>query len=111
VSTSPSSPVGADAVLGALGDPTRRSVLEAVAESGPLTATELAVPFGISRQAVSKHLTVLEQAGLVRATRVGREARYEVVPGSLDAATVWLDRVGAAWDRRLTRLRRHLADD
>jgi len=102
--------VSADAVLGALGDPTRRAVLQAVAEAGPLTATELAGPTGISRQAVSKHLGVLEQAGLVRATRVGREARYEVVPGSLDPAVAWLDRVGTAWDRRLSSLRRHLAD-
>lgn len=100
----------ADAVLGALGDPTRRAVLEAVATGGPLTATELSGPTGISRQAVSKHLGVLEQAGLVHATRVGREARYEVVPGSLDPAALWLDRVGTAWDQRLARLRRHLAE-
>jgi DNA-binding transcriptional ArsR family regulator len=86
-------------------------VLQAVAERGPLTPTELAGPAGISRQAVSKHLGVLQQAGLVRATRVGREARYEVVPGSLDPAAAWLDRVGTAWDTRLDRLRRHLADD
>jgi DNA-binding transcriptional ArsR family regulator len=86
-------------------------VLQAVAEQGPLTATDLARPVGISRQAMSKHLAVLQQAGLVRAERVGREARYEVVPGSLDAATAWLDRVGSAWDRRLSRLRTHLADD
>jgi DNA-binding transcriptional ArsR family regulator len=101
----------ADAVLGALGDPTRREVLQAVAERGPLTPTELAGPAGISRQAVSKHLGVLQQAGLVKATRVGREARYEVVPGSLDPAAASLDRVGTAWDTRLDRLRRHLADD
>ncbi len=103
--------VDADAVLGALGDATRRSVLQAVAEGGPLTPTELAGPAGISRQAVSKHLGVLEHAGLVRAERVGREARYEVVPGSLDPAAAWIDRVGTAWDTRLGRLRRHLADD
>ena len=104
------SPPAADAVLGALGDPTRRALLQAVAEQGPLTPTELAGPAGISRQAVSKHLAVLEQAGLVAAERVGREARYAVVPGSLDPASAWLDRVGAAWDRRLGRLRRHLTD-
>lgn len=100
----------ADTVLGALGDPTRRAVLEAVARRGPLTATELSGPAGISRQAVSKHLGVLEQAGLVHATRVGREARYEVVTGSLEPATQWLDRIGSAWDDRLARLRHHLAD-
>ena len=104
-------PIGADDILGALGDRTRRSLLQAVAEQGPLTATELATPSGISRQAVSKHLGVLEQAGLVRAVRVGREARYEVVPGSLTPAAAWLERVGRAWDDRLIRLRRHLDED
>jgi DNA-binding transcriptional ArsR family regulator len=108
---SPVGPPDAESVLSALGDPTRRSLLEAVAGQGPSTATELAGPAGISRQAVSKHLATLEAAGLVRADRVGRETRYEVVPRSLDPATAWLDRVGSAWDRRLTRLRRHLADD
>lgn len=103
-------PPTADAVLGALADPTRRALLEAVAADGPLTATELSGPAGISRQAVSKHLGVLEQAGLVHATRIGREARYEIVPGSLDPAARWLARVGTAWDERLSRLRRHLAD-
>jgi DNA-binding transcriptional ArsR family regulator len=107
----PATARGADAVLGALGDPTRRALLQAVAEQGPLTATELAGPAGISRQAVSKHLTTLEHAGLVQAVRAGRESRYEVVPGSLDPAAAWLDRVGSAWDRRLARLRRHLADE
>lgn len=99
-----------DGVLSALGDPTRRLLLEAIAEQGPVTPTELAGPAGITRQAVSKHLAVLEQAGVVRAERVGREARYEVAAGGLDPAVAWLDRVGGAWDRRLQRLRRHLAD-
>jgi DNA-binding transcriptional ArsR family regulator len=97
-------------VLTALGDPMRRHLLQAVADEGPLTATELAGPAGISRQAVAKHLTVLVQAGVVRAERAGRETRYEVVPGGLDPATAWLDEVGSAWDRRLSRLRRHLSD-
>ncbi len=101
----------ADAVLGALGDPTRRSLLAAVAERGPVTPTELAGPAGVSRQAVSKHLVVLEQAGLVHAERVGREARYEVVPDALLPARAWLDQVGSAWDDRLRRLRRHVTDD
>jgi len=102
-------PAGAtpDAVLAALGDTTRRQLLEAIAELGPVSPTDLAGPAGISRQAVSKHLQVLEQAGVVRAERVGREARYEVVAGGLDPAAQWLDRVGGAWDRRLQRLRRH----
>jgi len=110
VSATPSPRTRADAALSALGDPTRRAVLQAVAERGPLTATELAAPAGISRQAMSKHLGLLEQAGLVHAEKVGRETRYEIVPGSLDPAAAWLDRVGTAWDARLGRLRRHLAE-
>ena len=89
-------------------DPSRRAAGRR--RAGPLTATELAAPAGISRQAMSKHLGLLEQAGLVHGERVGRETRYEIVPGSLDPAAAWLDRVGTAWDARLGRLRRHLAD-
>lgn len=99
-----------EVVLSALGDPTRRQLLEAIAERGPATPTELAGPAGITRQAVSKHLAVLEAAGVVRAERVGREARYEVVDGGLDPAAAWLQRVGGAWDRRLQRLRRHVQE-
>lgn len=98
----------AGAALGALGDATRRAVYEAVAAQGPLTATELAERLPVSRQAVRKHLVVLADAGLVRAERHGREARYEPVPDAARAAAAWLEGLGAAWDDRLGRLRRHL---
>lgn len=98
------------AVLGALGDPTRRAVYEAVARRGPLTPTELAERLPVSRQAVSKHLGVLAEAGLVRSERHGREARFEPVPRATASTAAWMDELGAAWDDRLGRLRRHLAD-
>lgn len=100
----------ASAVLDALADPTRRRLLEAVAHDGPVTATDLAAETPISRQAVRKHLGVLEAAGIVQVERVGREARFSVVPGALDGAVEWMAGVGAAWDDRLRRLRRHLAE-
>ena len=98
----------AGAVFAALADPTRRSVMQRVAERGSATATELAAELPVTRQAVAKHLGALEQAGLVAATRQGRETRFTVTPEPLTDAMAWLADVGAAWDRRLAGLRRHL---
>jgi DNA-binding transcriptional ArsR family regulator len=100
----------ADAIFDALGDATRRRLFDTVASTGPITATELAGELPVTRQAVTKHLQVLAEAGLVTATRSGREKRYEAVPGALDDARVWLDEVGRRWDTRLGALRRHLRD-
>jgi len=97
-----------DAVFDALGDATRRRLFDAVASAGPITATELAEDLPVTRQAVTKHLVVLADAGLVTATRSGREKRYEAVPDALDDARTWLDDVGRRWDARLRALRRHL---
>jgi DNA-binding transcriptional ArsR family regulator len=98
-----------DGVLGALADPTRRSLFERLVSGGPDTATNLAHDFPVSRQAVVKHLQVLTNAGLVEPRRDGREVRYAVEPGGLDEAVAWIVRTGEAWDRRLDRLRRALA--
>jgi DNA-binding transcriptional ArsR family regulator len=99
-----------DAVFGALADPTRRGVLRLVASAGPVTATELATQLPVTRQAITKHLGVLGDAGLVDATREGRETRYRAQLEPLDAVTSWIGEVGTAWDDRLHRLRRHLHD-
>lgn len=96
-------------VFAALADPTRRRLLELLAECGDGTATELAAEFRISRQAVTKHLAALAAAGLVSAERAGRETRYRVTPAPLDEAVAWMTEVGARWDERLEALRRHLA--
>ena len=98
-----------DLVFDALGDPGRRSLVEAVADRGSATATELAAELPVTRQAVAKQLTALADAGLMRATRAGRETRYEVTPQPLEDAVAWMVEVGVAWDDRLARLRASLA--
>jgi DNA-binding transcriptional ArsR family regulator len=97
-----------DDVLGALADPTRRSLFERLAAGGPDTATHLADGLPVTRQAVVKHLQVLASAGLLTSAREGREVRYRAEPGALDDAVAWMVRTGAAWDRRLDRLRRRV---
>jgi DNA-binding transcriptional ArsR family regulator len=100
---------GVDGVFAALGDPGRRSLVEAVATRGTATATELSADLPVTRQAVAKQLSLLAGAGLLRATRVGRETRYEMTPEPLEQAVEWMVAVGAAWDERLAALRRTLA--
>lgn len=99
-----------DGVFAALADPTRRSVLESLVHGGATTATALARRLPVTRQAVGKHLSTLERAGLVRARRVGREARYEPEPEPLTAAAQWLTVLAREWDERLERIRA-LAED
>jgi DNA-binding transcriptional ArsR family regulator len=97
-----------DAVFAALADPTRRRLLDQLSNEGPLTATELAASYPVSRQAVVKHLGALTAAGLLDAERHGREVRYGVVPGRLGGASSWLVEVGTRWDHRLEALQRQL---
>jgi DNA-binding transcriptional ArsR family regulator len=97
-----------DAVFAALGDPSRRGLLQRIAERGAATATELAAELPITRQAVTKHLAALVRAGLLRGERRGRETRYELTPDPLTDAIDWMESVGAAWDERLDALRAHL---
>jgi DNA-binding transcriptional ArsR family regulator len=97
-----------DAVFDALGDPSRRTLVRAIAARGDATATELAAELPVTRQAVAKQLGALADAGLLRATRSGRETRYAVTPEPLGDAVDWMVEVGAAWDDRLARLGRSL---
>lgn len=100
-----SADVRADEVFAALADPTRRLVLQTVVRGGGgTTATAVAHRLPVTRQAVGKHLAVLERAGLVQARRVGREARYEPRTAALTAAADWLSVLAAEWDDRLSRL-------
>lgn len=98
-----------DLVFDALGDPGRRSLVRAIAARGDATATELAAELPVTRQAVSKQLAALAEAGLLRATRSGRETRYAVTPEPLRDAVQWMTEVGARWDERLERLGHSLA--
>lgn len=95
-----------DSVLGALADPTRRRLLGLLAAQGEATATSLAGQLPVSRQAVVKHLTVLDAAGLVSGGRVGREVRYSVRPAALNATARWMAGLAADWDRRLANIKR-----
>lgn len=94
-----------DAVFTALSDPTRRSVFEHVAAHGGITASVLAGQLPVSRQAVTKHLDSLGDAGLVAKQRVGREVLYSATPGPLTDVMEWAADVGSAWDARLERLK------
>jgi DNA-binding transcriptional ArsR family regulator len=93
-----------DVVFAALADPTRRRVLEFLVRGGPSTATGLAVRLPVTRQAVGKHLAVLERAGLVQARRVGREARYEPRTAALVTTASWLTVLAGEWDGRPARI-------
>jgi DNA-binding transcriptional ArsR family regulator len=95
-------------VFAALSDPTRRRLLDHLSRRGPASATELAGALPISRQAVSKHLALLEEAGLVAGERAGRERRFRLTPAPLSEAVSWITSVGAEWDDRLDALRRQL---
>jgi DNA-binding transcriptional ArsR family regulator len=99
----------AGAVFAALADPTRRALLGQVADDPGVTATALAAPLAVSRQAVVKHLQALSDAGLVAGERHGREVRWSVTPAPLSDAMAWMADVGAQWDRRLARLKTQLS--
>ena len=99
-----------DELWSAVGDPTRRRLLDLLlavgASGGQATATSLAEQLPVTRQAVAKHLGVLDRAGLVRATTAGREKRYRVDDAQLARAVDQLAAVERAWDGRLRRIKR-----
>ncbi|MDI2125555.1 ArsR/SmtB family transcription factor [Yinghuangia seranimata] len=92
-------------VLSALADPTRRRILDLLAESDGGTATALATRLPISRQAVVKHLAVLDRADLVTGRQSGREVRYRVRPEGLEGTARWMNGLAAQWDRRLAAIK------
>ncbi|PFG43222.1 ArsR family transcriptional regulator [Isoptericola jiangsuensis] len=95
-----------DELWSALGDPTRRRMLDVLVGQGASTATSLAGVLPVTRQAVAKHLLVLERAGLVHAVTVGRQKQFRLDEAQLRRAMAQLADVGAAWDARLSRVRR-----
>jgi len=94
----------------ALGDATRLSVVRKLGAGGALSATSLADGAQVTRQAIVKHLQVLEGAGLVTHEKRGREVLYAINPGRLDDARAFLDDVSASWDRAIERLRALVED-
>jgi DNA-binding transcriptional ArsR family regulator len=100
-------PLSSERVFDALADPTRRRIVERIAKA-PATAGELAARLPITRQAVVKHLAILEAAGLAEGERDGRRVIYKLTPAPFVEATTWMHSVGAAWDRRVANLERSL---
>jgi len=92
-----------DATFAALADPTRRAILARLA-SGDATVTELAEPFAMSQPAISKHLKVLERAGLISRGRDAQRRPCRIEPGQLRAARDWLDNYRGYWEESYQRL-------
>lgn len=101
-------PEGAAPLFAALGDSTRLELVARLSREGPQSISALAEDTTISRQAVTKHLEVLEEAGLATSRREGRERIFELRPQKLAAAHRYLDQIGRQWDAALGRLQAHL---
>jgi DNA-binding transcriptional ArsR family regulator len=92
-----------DATFAALADPTRRAILARLAE-GEATVMELAAPFAISQPAISKHLKVLEHAGLISTGQDAQRRPRKIEPAALEAANQWLERYREIWEANYARL-------
>lgn len=93
-------------VFGALADANRRRMLDALLHDGSTSVPALTGTLPITRQAIAKHLTALDDAGLVeRVAGRGREVRYRLRPGGLEPAAAWIRTADAAWSERLDRLK------
>ncbi|MBB5518574.1 ArsR/SmtB family transcription factor [Amphiplicatus metriothermophilus] len=100
-----------DHVMLALADPTRRAILDRLQREGEARVTDLAAPFAVSLNAVSKHIRLLERASLVRRRRSGREHFLSFNPAPLDEAAAWIEEKRAFWTKRLDALERALVED
>ena len=96
-------------VFRAIADPTRRAILDRL-RAGPSPVNALAADFTQSRPAISKHLKILRQAGLVKEHRIGREHVYELQPAPLQKVSGWIEGYRSFWHVSLDRLKRHLED-
>jgi DNA-binding transcriptional ArsR family regulator len=99
---------GAAPLFAALGDDTRLRIVARLSEGRALSIARLAEGASVTRQAITKHLLVLEEARLVRSTRSGRERRWELEPARLAEARRWLERISTQWDAAIERLRAHV---
>lgn len=101
--------VSIDRVFHALGDPTRRAIVERLSE-GPISVSRLAKPLDITVAAVVQHLQVLEKSGLVHTEKVGRVRTCRMEPSGLSVAEQWIDERRTLWEKRLDRLGSVLAE-
>lgn len=95
-------------LFAALGEPTRLSLLDRLGDGSPRSIARLARDMPISRQALTKHLRVLETAGLASVEREGRETLYRIDPAGLLAAEAWIATVSRQWDSAIDRLKRQV---
>ena len=98
-------------VFAALGDPTRLSLISQLNDGQPRSIAQLTGGMGLTRQGVSKHLRVLEQAGIVASKRMGRESLFELRPAAIKDAAKYLERVSDQWDEALLRLKSFVESD
>jgi DNA-binding transcriptional ArsR family regulator len=98
-------------LFAALGDETRLGIVTRLCAEGPLSISRLTAGGGVTRQAVTKHLHVLAEAGLAHSSQVGRERIWELEPRPMLTARECLDRISAQWDEALARLRRFVEDE
>lgn len=98
-------------VFAALGDGTRLQLIRTLCLGEPRSIAELTAESRLTRQAITKHLRVLENVGLVLSERRGRETRFHFAPDRLDAAKRYLDEVAAQWDQALARLKAFVESD
>jgi len=96
---------GSASIFSALGDETRLRLISRLCDDGPLSIAELSRRFDITRQAITKHLQVMEKAGLVRRTQHGRESSWQLEQKRLAAARRHLQVISAQWDETLGRLK------
>jgi DNA-binding transcriptional ArsR family regulator len=97
-------------MFAALGDETRLALVGRLSSQGPLSISRLTAGSSVTRQAVTKHLSVLASAGFVRGTRRGRERIWALEPEQMDIARRYLDQVSRRWDEALSRLKTFVED-
>lgn len=103
-------PAFAAPVFAALGDSVRLAIVTQLCAGGPLPTIRLKQRTDLSRQAITKHLRILEEAGLVSSDRVGRDRAWRIEPHQLARTRDYLERISAQWDARLERLRAFVED-
>lgn len=99
------------ALFAALGDETRLRLVARLSDDGPMSIARLTEGTDVTRQAITKHLRTMQDAGLVHESRRGRESVWALDPARLAEARVWLDRISDQWDGALGRLKKLVEDD
>ena len=97
-------------LFAALGEPTRLSVVDRLSDGSEQSIAAIATGLPITRQALTKHLKVLEAAGIANSRRLGRETVYRIDPAGLVSAERWIADVSTQWDGALDRLKKHVED-